>query len=69
MPVFSETTIPFGRYNGRTLGQVARADVLYLQHLIEQEWFERNYRSLFAKVSAFLADIDVEGRLETEVAE
>lgn len=43
-------TLPFGKYRGRELSEVATIDPGYLDWLAAQDWFEQKFGALFQTV-------------------
>jgi hypothetical protein len=66
---FENETVYFGKYKGRTFGEIAQDHVLYLDWLVGQKWFESRYPETFHRLLEFLNDTEIEQRLRLELGE
>jgi len=64
---FENETVHFGKYKGRTFGEIAQDHLLYLDWLVGQKWFESRHPETFHRLSEFLNDAEIEERLRLEL--
>lgn len=51
------TDMPFGKYEGRTLDELAEQEPAYLRWLMKQDWFEQRFPDLFEEIDAILDEM------------
>lgn len=56
----TELVIPFGKYKGRSVGEVSGIDPQYLEWLAAQDWFAKKYQPIYNIIAAPTDDMSPE---------
>lgn len=56
----TELVIPFGKYKGRSVGEISGIDPQYLEWLAAQDWFARKYQPIYNIIAAPTDDMSPE---------